>query len=78
MPLPSVKPLSWMVNVNQGQETHYAESVLGRYAAWVDGGVAYVIVPGAMARAPAGKTLEEGMARCQEDFSTRILGALEP
>jgi len=74
---PRVKPLYWLVHVYRGTETSVAETVLGRYAAWVAEGRAYVIVPGALARGEAGTVLEEAKAAAQADFTARILSALD-
>ncbi len=74
---PSVKPLAWTVHYHRTDETHCAESILGRYAAWTDRGVAYAIVPGAFARAAVGTELADAQRHCQEDLARRVLSALD-
>ena len=74
---PTVRALAWTVHFHRTNETHCAESILGRYAAWVDKGVAYAIVPGAFARAAVGTELGDAKRHCQEDLARRVLSALD-
>lgn len=74
---PTVRPLAWTVHIHRTDETHCAESILGRYAAWVDKGVAYALVPGARERAAVGTVLGDAQRHCQDDLARRVLSALD-
>lgn len=71
-----VADLAWAVDVTGGEETHYADSVVGRYVAWEKRGTGFVILPNAMMRREAGSTVADARAAAQDDFVARISSAL--
>jgi hypothetical protein len=74
---PKVRPLAWLVDKPGPHETHHVKTVLGKYAAWVSGGKAYVAVPHAFERRVVGTTIQEALAAAQADYEAMILGALD-
>lgn len=73
---PRVRDLDWQVDVTDGEETRFSDTVLGRYCAWVRKGVAYVIIPGATSPESSGATIEDALRHAQSDFERKILSAL--
>lgn len=74
--MPRVRDLDWQVDFTDGEETRFADSVLGRYCAWVRKGVAYVVIPGASRPEPSGETIEDALRHAQADFERKVLSAL--
>lgn len=76
-----VKELTWQVGYEHGKATHFVDTILGRYAAWVDKDVAYVLIPDAKTnllslRQPVGERIEEAKQAAQADFDFKIRSAL--
>lgn len=74
--MPRVRDLDWRVDITDGEETHFADSVVGPYRAWTKDGVAYAILPTVRDRLKVGTTIEDALSHCQADFERSILSAL--
>ncbi|CAH1692448.1 conserved hypothetical protein [Hyphomicrobiales bacterium] len=76
-----IKSLPWQLEVENGQETRFADSVIGRFVAWEERGKAYAILP-ALPRAEmqnrrhVGAAIEDALAFCQQHFDAAIRSAL--
>lgn len=76
-----VRRLAWQIDVQNGQETRFADSVIGRFVAWEDNGKAYVILPALprsemQNRRHVGARTEDALAFCQNHFEAIIRSAL--
>lgn len=71
-----VRKVNWTVLPDGNESTHVAETVVGKYAAWVSDGKAYAILPHAQARQLVGSTIDDALAFAQNDFDRQIRSAL--
>ena len=74
---PNVADLAWAVGGEGDAETHYVETIIGRYAAWIKAGEAHVIVPGAIRSQIVGTELSDALQFAQNHFANQILGQLK-
>lgn len=73
-----MKPLQWKKHVHEnGEETYTAESVIGRYAAWVKEGSAKLIIPGTANPVVVGAFIEDAYSHASNDVRRRILSAFD-
>lgn len=76
-----IKSLPWQLDASNGQETQFADCVIGRFVAWEESGKAYAILP-ALPRAEmqnrrhVGARIEDALAFCQQHFDAAIRSAL--
>lgn len=72
-----IKPLQWTKHVHDnGEETYTAESVIGRYAAWIKEGSAKLIIPGNANPVVIGTSMEDAYSHASNDIRRRILSAI--
>lgn len=74
---PTVVDLSWSVGGEGDKETHYVDTIIGRYAAWIKKAEAHVFVPGAIRSQVVGATIEDALQFAQGHFAAQILGQLK-
>lgn len=74
---PSVADLSWSVGGDGDEQTHYVETIIGRYAAWIKNGEAHAFVPGAIRSQIVGSTIKDALQFAQNHFAAQILGQLK-
>ena len=80
-PLRSIKQLTWEVDITNGQETRFVDTIVGRYLAWEDKGNGYALIPDATNRGlitsrKIGATIGEAIAYAQADFESKIRSVL--
>lgn len=68
--------LDWSIGGEEHEETHYAETIIGRYAAWTKSGEAHVIVPKAYRSQVVGSRVEDALSFAQTHFASQILSQL--
>lgn len=73
---PSVIPLSWSIGGEGSEQTHYVETIIGRYAAWMKDGEAHSFVPGAIRSQVVGSTIDDALQFAQKHFETTITSQL--
>ncbi|TLX16555.1 Lar family restriction alleviation protein [Rhizobium sp. MHM7A] len=74
---PTVADLSWSVGGEGDEETHFVETIIGRYAAWIKKEEAHVFVPGAIRSQVVGSMIEDALQFAQRHFAERILDQLK-
>jgi hypothetical protein len=74
---PRVSDLSWLVGGDSDEQTHYVETIIGRYAVWTKNGEAHAFVPYAIRSQVVGVTIEDGLQFAQNHFAAKILGQLK-
>jgi hypothetical protein len=88
--LGQVKPLTWRVDQTNGDETHFAHTIVGKYAAWMrnDRAIAQVpayicletgrtvIIPGKTDGVDVGEFFEDALDYCQDHFNRQVLSLL--
>jgi hypothetical protein len=73
----NVIDLQWSVGGEGGAETHYVETIIGKYAAWMKNEEAHVFVPGAIRSQIVGSVIEQALQYAQNHFSAQIRGQLK-